>query len=198
MKFGVGIDYSLKALLMLAERYPTVQPLRVEEIASREGIPENYLRRLLIDLKRARAGRQPERARAADTCWRAVPAKITMDDVVQIIEGDYTPVECFEDGANSPAGATRIARCARYGAKFTTRSARSCAAQRSNRSPSGARPPCISRFDYTRPAGAYLPRPLTATLTAGWAGSSLVIASVPAARCVEFGANWTVTASEWP
>ena len=53
MKFGVGIDYSLKALLMLAERYPTVQPLRVEEIASREGIPENYLRRLLIDLKRA-------------------------------------------------------------------------------------------------------------------------------------------------
>ncbi len=27
MKFGVGVDYSLKALLMLAERYPSTQPL---------------------------------------------------------------------------------------------------------------------------------------------------------------------------
>ena len=29
------------------------------------------------------------------------PARITMADVVEIIEGDYTPVECLEEGANS-------------------------------------------------------------------------------------------------
>ena len=52
MKFGVGVDYSLKALLMLAERYPGSEPTRVEEIAESQGIPENYLRRLLIELKR--------------------------------------------------------------------------------------------------------------------------------------------------
>ena len=52
MKFGVGVDYSLKALLMLADRYPSAQPLRVEEIAAVQGVPENYLRRLLIELKR--------------------------------------------------------------------------------------------------------------------------------------------------
>jgi len=101
MKFGVGIDYSLKALLMLAERYPTVQPLRVEEIALREGIPENYLRRLLIDLKRAGLVASQKGPSGGYLLARS-PAKITMDDVVQIIEGDYTPVECFEDGANSP------------------------------------------------------------------------------------------------
>jgi DNA-binding IscR family transcriptional regulator len=33
MKFGVGVDYSLKALLLLAERYPSAAPVRVEEIA---------------------------------------------------------------------------------------------------------------------------------------------------------------------
>ena len=39
MKFGVGVDYSLKALLMLADRYPSAQPLRVEEIAAVQGVP---------------------------------------------------------------------------------------------------------------------------------------------------------------
>ncbi|MFI5352666.1 MAG: RrF2 family transcriptional regulator [Candidatus Binatales bacterium] len=101
MKFGVGIDYSLKALLMLAERYPTVQPLRVEEIASREGIPENYLRRLLIDLKRAGLVASQKGPSGGYMLARS-PGKITMEEVVQTIEGDYTPVECFEDGANSP------------------------------------------------------------------------------------------------
>ncbi len=101
MKFGVGIDYSLKALLMLAERYPGAQPLRVEEIASREGIPENYLRRLLIDLKRAGLVASQKGPSGGYMLARS-PARVTMDDVVQIIEGDYTPVECFEDGANSP------------------------------------------------------------------------------------------------
>src|ERR1700733_7972725 len=52
MKFGVGVDYCLKAMIVLAERYPNPQPLRVEEIAAAQSIPENYLRRLLIELKR--------------------------------------------------------------------------------------------------------------------------------------------------
>jgi Rrf2 family cysteine metabolism transcriptional repressor len=101
MKFGVGIDYSLKALLMLAERYPSPQPLRVEEIALREGIPENYLRRLLIDLKRAGLVASQKGPSGGYMLARS-PARITMDDVVQIIEGEYLPVECLEDGINGP------------------------------------------------------------------------------------------------
>src|SRR5271170_6270111 len=101
MKFGVGIDYSLKALLILAERYPSARPLRVEEIAGRGSIPENYLRRLLIELKRAGMVSSQKGPNGGYMLARS-PGKITMDDVVQIIEGDYTPVECFEDGANSP------------------------------------------------------------------------------------------------
>lgn len=101
MKFGVGVDYSLKALLVLAERYPSTQPLRVEEIAAREGIPENYLRRLLIALKRGGLVASQKGPSGGYMLARS-PTKITMDDVVQIIEGDYVPVECLEDGANSP------------------------------------------------------------------------------------------------
>ncbi len=100
MKFGVGVDYSLKALLMLADRYPSAQPLRVEEIAAVQGVPENYLRRLLIELKRGGLVLSQKGPNGGYMLARP-PARITMADVVEIIEGDYTPVECLEDGPNS-------------------------------------------------------------------------------------------------
>jgi Rrf2 family cysteine metabolism transcriptional repressor len=92
MKFGVGVDYSLKALLMLADRYPSVQPLRVEEIAAVQGVPENYLRRLLIELKRGGLVLSQKGPSGGYMLARS-PARITMADVVEIIEGGYTPVE---------------------------------------------------------------------------------------------------------
>jgi Rrf2 family protein len=100
MKFGVGVDYSLKALLMLADRYPSAQPLRVEEIAAVQGVPENYLRRLLIELKRGGLVLS-QKGPSGGYMLARPPARITMADVVEIIEGDYTPVECLEEGANS-------------------------------------------------------------------------------------------------
>ncbi|MGH7931958.1 MAG: RrF2 family transcriptional regulator [Candidatus Binataceae bacterium] len=101
MKFGVGVDYSLKALIILAERYPTAQPQRVEEIAAAQAIPENYLRRLLIELKRGGLVAS-QKGPSGGYMLARHPAKITMADVVQIIEGDYVPVECLEEGATSP------------------------------------------------------------------------------------------------
>ncbi|HSR58031.1 MAG TPA: Rrf2 family transcriptional regulator [Candidatus Binataceae bacterium] len=101
MKFGVGVDYSLKALLMLAERYPSSEPLRVEEIAATQAIPENYLRRLLIELKRGGLVAS-QKGPSGGYMLARHPARITMADVVEIIEGDYNPVDCLDDGANSP------------------------------------------------------------------------------------------------
>src|ERR1700732_1949514 len=101
MKFRVGVDYSLKALLALAERYPSSQPLRVEEIAEGQGVPENYLRRLLIELKRGGLVAS-QKGPSGGYLLARNPAKITMADVVQIIEGDFAPVECLEEGNYSP------------------------------------------------------------------------------------------------
>ena len=100
MKFGVGIDYSLKALLILAERYPSPEPLRVEEIAATQSVPENYLRRLLIELKRGGLV-VSQKGPSGGYLLARPPAKITMADVVEIIEGDYAPVDCLEEGINS-------------------------------------------------------------------------------------------------
>jgi Rrf2 family cysteine metabolism transcriptional repressor len=101
MKFGVGVDYSLKALVMMAERYPSAQPIRIEEIAASQKLPETYLRRLLIDLKRGGVVLS-QKGPSGGYFLARHPAKITMAEVVQIIEGDFVPVECLEDGANSP------------------------------------------------------------------------------------------------
>lgn len=103
MKFGVGVDYSLKALVMMAERYPSSQPIRIEEIAASQGIPETYLRRLLIDLKHGGIVLS-QKGPSGGYFLARHPAKITMAEVVQIIEGDFVPVECLEEGANSPCG----------------------------------------------------------------------------------------------
>jgi Rrf2 family transcriptional regulator, cysteine metabolism repressor len=99
MKFGVGVDYSLKALLLLAERYPASLPVRVEEIAAAQDIPENYLRRLLIELKRGGLVAS-QKGPSGGYMLAKPPARITMADVVEIIEGDYTPVECLEDSSS--------------------------------------------------------------------------------------------------
>ncbi|HYK65497.1 MAG TPA: Rrf2 family transcriptional regulator [Patescibacteria group bacterium] len=99
MKFGVGVDYSLKALLMLAERYGVNSPVRVEEIAESQGIPENYLRRLLIELKRGGLVAS-QKGPSGGYMLARPPARITMADVVEIIEGDYSPVECLEDSSS--------------------------------------------------------------------------------------------------
>ena len=100
MKFGVGVDYSLKALLLLAERYPTTLPVRVEEIAATQDIPENYLRRLLIELKRGGLVAS-QKGPSGGYMLARPPARITMADVVEIIEGDYTPVECLEESSST-------------------------------------------------------------------------------------------------
>jgi Rrf2 family transcriptional regulator, cysteine metabolism repressor len=100
MKFGVGVDYCLKALITLAERYSTAQPHRVEEIAAVQNIPENYLRRLLIELKRGGLVLS-QKGPSGGYMLARHPSKITMAEVVQIIEGDYVPVECLEDGSNA-------------------------------------------------------------------------------------------------
>jgi Rrf2 family cysteine metabolism transcriptional repressor len=106
MKFGVGVDYSLKALLLLADRYPGSEPTRVEEIAASQGIPENYLRRLLIGLKRGGLVAS-QKGPSGGYLLARNPSRITMADVLEIVEGDYCPVECLEETGSTqcPKGA---------------------------------------------------------------------------------------------
>jgi len=85
---------------MLAERYPSPEPLRVEEIAEAQRIPENYLRRLLVELRRGGI-LTSQKGPSGGYMLARPPARITVAEVVQIVEGEYAPVECLVEGANS-------------------------------------------------------------------------------------------------
>jgi len=49
MKASVKSDYACRAVEALALHHPSVRPLRIEEIASSEAIPANYLVQILIE-----------------------------------------------------------------------------------------------------------------------------------------------------
>lgn len=86
--------------MALAEHYPASAPLRVEEIAETQRVPENYLRRLLVELKRGGILLSQKGPSGGYLLARA-PSRITVADVVQIVEGDFAPVDCLIEGANS-------------------------------------------------------------------------------------------------
>ena len=58
------------------------------------------MRRLLIELKRGGMVASQKGPSGGYVLARH-PAKITMADVVQMIEGDYVPVECLEQGVTN-------------------------------------------------------------------------------------------------
>ena len=51
MKLSVKSDYAARAVLGLARHYPNGEALRVEDLASDQHIPANYLVQILIELK---------------------------------------------------------------------------------------------------------------------------------------------------
>ena len=112
MKFGVGVDYSLKALIMLAERFPTAQPTRVEEIAETQGIPENYLRRLLIELKRGGLVASQKAPRGGPRLARA-PTTTTLGKIYSALDGGvlfHTATLSSSETAKVSTGLRRVFR----------------------------------------------------------------------------------------
>ena len=99
MKFGVGVDYCLKALIVLASANPNVQPQRVEEIAASKASRRIICGGCSSSLSAAvwwRAKKVP----TAVICWRAIPRKLLWPTST-LIEGDYVPVECLEESSVS-------------------------------------------------------------------------------------------------
>ena len=91
--------YALKALATLAEMYgDTATPLRIEEIADRSGAPKRFLEHILLDLKRAgligsRRGRNGGYELIKE------PRKISLAEVLRLIDGPLAPLTCVSRNA---------------------------------------------------------------------------------------------------
>ena len=95
MKISTRSRYGLRALVELASgEKDTCMPLRT--IAERHGMSESYLEQLFAPLKKAGIVQSIRGAQGGYKLSR--PAEdITAGDVMRVLEGTLSPVDCLED-----------------------------------------------------------------------------------------------------
>jgi len=83
--------YALKALMLLARRYPE-KTVKIREIAEDEELPEKFLELILLELKHARIVESARGAKGGYRLKRA-PAKIFLGEIIRTIDGPLAPFE---------------------------------------------------------------------------------------------------------
>jgi Rrf2 family cysteine metabolism transcriptional repressor len=95
MRISSKGDYGLRALFDLAQRYGE-GPIQSDDIATRQGIPVNYLNQLLITMRRAGLIDSLRGPQGGHMLARA-PETITLLDVLTTLEGPLLPSEPTRD-----------------------------------------------------------------------------------------------------
>ncbi|MGQ0520883.1 MAG: RrF2 family transcriptional regulator [Actinomycetota bacterium] len=96
MRVSARVDYAVRALAELAAAGEG--PVKGDAIATRQGVPVNFLENILADLRRA--GIVASQRGAVGGYWLAVPAgSVTVADVIRTVEGPLADVrgEALED-----------------------------------------------------------------------------------------------------
>ncbi len=101
MKLSVKSDYAARAVLGLARHYPTGGALRVEDLASQQGIPGNYLVQILIELK-AQGIVRSLRGKEGGYLLSKPPAEITLGDVLRAVHGTVFDSPALRDSECPP------------------------------------------------------------------------------------------------
>lgn len=88
VKLSVKVDYACRVLAQLARHYGDERLAHIEGLAEIEAVPANYLVQILSELRNgglitSRRGKQGGYALAR------APDKITLYDIVTLIEGDH-------------------------------------------------------------------------------------------------------------
>lgn len=89
MRVSARVDYAVRALAELAAAGEG--PVKGDAIATRQGVPVNFLENILADLRRA--GIVASQRGAVGGYWLAVPAgSVTVADVIRTVEGPLADV----------------------------------------------------------------------------------------------------------
>lgn len=86
VKISAKTEYACIAVLELAARYGSGEPVRVREIADRHGIPSRFLVQILLQLKGAGFVGSTRGAAGGYQLVKG-PDEITLGDVMEVIEG---------------------------------------------------------------------------------------------------------------
>jgi len=106
MKISTRGRYATRAMLDMALHYGKTQVL-LKDISARQGISLRYLEQIVTPLIAANLINSTRGPRGGVMLARP-PQKIKLSEVIQVIEGPITPVECVEN----PGICTRAPSCA--------------------------------------------------------------------------------------
>jgi Rrf2 family protein len=95
MRISSKGDYGLRALFDLAQRYGE-GPIQSDEIATRQGIPVNYLNQLLITMRRAGLIESLRGPQGGHMLARS-PETISLLDLLIALEGPLLPADSARD-----------------------------------------------------------------------------------------------------
>ncbi|HWJ03191.1 MAG TPA: Rrf2 family transcriptional regulator [Verrucomicrobiae bacterium] len=95
MRLSTKGRYGVKAMFDLAQ-HTGEGPVSLKNIADRQGISEHYLEQLISGLRKAGLVKSVRGAQGGYTLAKE-PAKITVGDVIRVLEGPIAPVECVSE-----------------------------------------------------------------------------------------------------
>lgn len=89
-------EYGLQLMLVLAENHGK-RRLSLRQAAQERNLPYRFLSEIVAPLKAAKLVDSKEGAAGGYHLTR-IPSKITVGDVIQAIEGDFSVVRCQQEG----------------------------------------------------------------------------------------------------
>jgi Rrf2 family transcriptional regulator, cysteine metabolism repressor len=98
VKLSVKSDYAARAVLSLARHYGESRTMKIEELASENRIPPNYLVQIMIDLKSRHIVRSV-RGKEGGYRLSKPPSEISLGEVLRAIHGAVFDTTVLEDSA---------------------------------------------------------------------------------------------------
>jgi Rrf2 family protein len=101
VKLSVKSDYAARAVLWLAQHYSDGEARTVDEMASSQGIPRDYLMQILIELKSARIVKS-RRGKEGGYLLARPPDKISLGDLLRCVHGEVFDLPALNHRQNPP------------------------------------------------------------------------------------------------
>lgn len=98
MKLSTRSRYGVRLMYELALRHGG-GPVILKDIANTQEISEKYLSKLIIPLKVAKLVRASRGSHGGYNLMRD-PSEISIREIVEVLEGDLTTVDCVHNGAS--------------------------------------------------------------------------------------------------
>ena len=94
IKISKKSQYGLRAMIYLAKNYKSKQVCSTKTISEKEGIPFDFLEKILSDLEKAKLIKS-KKGIGGGYVLAENPKKITAEQIVKILERTITPVNCL-------------------------------------------------------------------------------------------------------